>query len=96
MMSFLLIQNHMYLVPYLITIALGIVSVGLWYYKIIYKNALDSSYNAEIKLDGQQELFDDVYKNHASSISATDIASIDSNDLDNKSIHHAEVRAQLK
>jgi amino acid transporter len=96
MMSFLLIQNFMYLVPYLITIALGFVSVGLWYYKIIYKNALDSSYNAEIKLDGQQELFDDIYRDHTSSVSVSDAASINSNDLDNKSIHHAEVRAHPK
>ena len=96
MMSFLLIQNYMYLVPYLITIALGFVSVGLWYYKIIYKDALDSSYNAEIKLDGQQELFDDIYRDHTSSVSASDAASINSNDFDNKSIHHAEVRAHPK
>ena len=95
-MSFLLIQNYMYLVPYIITITLGIVSTGIWYYKVIYKNALDSSYNAEVKLDGQQGLFDDVYRDHTSSVSASGIGFIAGNDFDNKSIHHAEVRVRSK
>ncbi|CAO3632484.1 unnamed protein product [Mucor fragilis] len=89
-------SGYPYFLPYLITIALGIASVGLWYYKIIVKNALETSYNAEIRLDGQQELFDDVYRDHASAVSSDDTASVNSNDLDNKSIHHAEVRAHPK
>lgn len=80
----------------MITIAVGIASVGLWYYKIVIKNALETSYNAEIRLDGQQELFDDVYRDHASTVSSDDTASVDSSNFDNKSIHHAEVRAQPK
>jgi hypothetical protein len=86
----------MCLVPYIITIALGIVSTGIWYYKVIYKNALDSSYNAEIKLDGQQGLFDDVYRDHTNSVSAVGTGFIAGNDFDNKSIHHAEVQVRSK
>lgn len=80
-------------VPYIITIILGFVSVGLWYYKLNYKDALATSYNAEIKLDGQQELFTDVYKDYASSVSEDETASIDSA---HKSVHHAEVSYQAK
>jgi amino acid transporter len=85
-------SNHcVYIVPYIITIILALCSVGLWHYKINIKNALDSSYNAEIRLDGQQELFQDVYHDYASSITAnSEIATIDST---RKSIQHIQVIA---
>jgi hypothetical protein len=80
-------------VPYVITIILGFLSVGLWYYKLNYKDALSTSYNSEIRLDGQQELFTDVYRDYASTVSGDEAASIDSA---HKSVHHAEVEHQLK
>ncbi|KAL9555287.1 hypothetical protein MBANPS3_002440 [Mucor bainieri] len=86
-----------YFLPYLITIALVIASGGLWYYRIIVKNALETSYNAEIRLDGQQELFEDVFRDHTTNAaSPDDTTSVNSSDLENKSIHHAEARTQTK
>jgi hypothetical protein len=58
---------------------------------LVFKDAISSSYNAEIRLDGQQEIFEDVYKDYASSESET--ASIDSA---RKSVHHAEVEYNPK
>jgi hypothetical protein len=75
-------------VPYIITIILGFCSIGLWHYKVNIKHALDNSYNAEIRLDGQQELFYEVYQDYASSVAVTDTASIDSA---KKSVHHVQV-----
>lgn len=67
-------------------------SVVLWYFKLVRQDSLATSYNAEIRLDGQQELFEDVYKDYASSVSK-DTQSIDD---DHKSIHHAEVQYKPK
>lgn len=53
-------------VPYVVTIILALCSVGLWYYKLVYKDALATSYNAEIQKDGKQELFEDVYETYGS------------------------------
>jgi hypothetical protein len=83
----------LHIVPYIITIVLGFVSIGLWYYKMVYKDSLTTSYNAGIRLDGQQELFDEVYKDHASSISTDDIASINSTQ---KSVCHVDVEYNPK
>lgn len=66
------------IVPYIITIILALVSIGLWYYKMVYKDALVGSYNAEIRLGGQQELFDEVYRDRLSSVSSDEIGSIQS------------------
>ncbi|KAG2204128.1 hypothetical protein INT47_011611 [Mucor saturninus] len=70
--------GYPYWLPYIITIVLAIISIGLWYYKIVYKDALASSYNAEIRLGGQQELFDEVYRDRINSISSDEIESIQS------------------
>ncbi|RCI02606.1 hypothetical protein CU098_011661 [Rhizopus stolonifer] len=50
------------LVPYLVTISIALLSVGIWYYRVVYKDSLSKSYNAEIRANGQQTLFDDVYQ----------------------------------
>lgn len=52
-----------FVVPYLVTIVIAIFSIGLWYYRIVYKDALSKSYNAEIRAKGHRELFQDVYQN---------------------------------
>lgn len=80
------------IVPYIITMVVALFSVVLWYFKLVVKDSLATSYNAEIRLDGQQELFEDVYKDYASSVSK-DTQSIDD---DHKSIHHAEVHYNPK
>lgn len=93
--NFMLIFTHAFhflIVPYLITITLALFSVVLWYFKLVRKDSLATSYNAEIRLDGQRELFDDVYKDYASTVSK-DTQSIDD---DHKSIHHAEVQYNPK
>ncbi|KAI9481298.1 MAG: amino acid/polyamine transporter I [Benjaminiella poitrasii] len=56
-------NEYPYWLPYIVSISLAILSTGLWYYKIIFKNSTENSYNAEIFLEGQQELFHDVYQN---------------------------------
>lgn len=50
------------IVPYLVTISIALLSVGIWYYRVVYKDSLSKSYNAEIRANGQQTLFDDVYQ----------------------------------
>jgi malate/lactate dehydrogenase len=45
------------------TIIVALLSVGIWYYKVEYKDALSKSYNAEIRENGKQELFEDIYDN---------------------------------
>ncbi|CAO3677228.1 unnamed protein product [Rhizopus stolonifer] len=55
-------DSYPYFLPYLITIAIALLSVGIWYYRVVYKDALSKSYNAEIRANGQQTLFDDVYQ----------------------------------
>lgn len=83
----------MYVVPYIVTFALAFASIGLWYYKIVYKDAISDSYNAEIRLGGQQELFDEVYRDHASSVSVDDIESVQST---RKSVEHVSVNYVTK
>ena len=80
--------NPFYIVPYILTIVLAIVSVILWYFKLVVRDSLATSYNAEIRADGQKELFNEVYKDYASSISSPDESSSIADD--NKSVHHAE------
>ncbi|KAG1146984.1 hypothetical protein G6F37_004408 [Rhizopus arrhizus] len=55
--------SYPYWLPYLMTIIVALLSVGIWYYKVEYKDALSKSYNAEIREDGKQELFEDIYDN---------------------------------
>ncbi|CEJ02903.1 hypothetical protein RMCBS344292_16895 [Rhizopus microsporus] len=59
-------SGYPYWLPYVVTIILALCSVGLWYYKLVYKDALATSYNAEIQKDGKQELFEDVYETYGS------------------------------
>ncbi|KAI8336500.1 amino acid permease-domain-containing protein [Blakeslea trispora] len=54
------------ILPYVITIILAILSIGLWYYQVHVKKSLENSYNAEIRLHGQDQLVQDVYKDYAS------------------------------
>ncbi|KAG1057140.1 hypothetical protein G6F43_001003 [Rhizopus delemar] len=54
--------SYPYWLPYLMTIIVALLSVGLWYYKVEYKDALSKSYNAEIREDGKQELFEEINK----------------------------------
>jgi hypothetical protein len=49
-------------VPYIISIALGLVSIVLWYFKLVVKDSLATCYNAKICSDGPQELFEDVFE----------------------------------
>ncbi|KAG1357858.1 hypothetical protein G6F62_001231 [Rhizopus arrhizus] len=55
--------SYPYWLPYLMTIIVALLSVGIWYYKVEYKDALSKSYNAEIRENGKQELFEDIYDN---------------------------------
>lgn len=65
-MLFLQLINPIYLVPYTLTIIVGLLSVLLWYYKIQYKDGLSTSYNAEISASGKNQLFDEVFENYGS------------------------------
>ncbi|KAI9261734.1 amino acid/polyamine transporter I, partial [Sporodiniella umbellata] len=35
-----------YWLPYVVTIAIAVMSIGLWYYRVVYSDALSKSYNA--------------------------------------------------
>ncbi|KAG1423049.1 hypothetical protein G6F58_003001 [Rhizopus delemar] len=59
-------SGYPYWLPYTLMIIVGLLSVVLWYYKIQYKDALSTSYNAEISVDGKQELFDEIYEGYGS------------------------------
>lgn len=83
--------EYPYFLPYIIAIVLALMSVGLWYFKLVYKDSLAISYNAEIKLNGQQELFDEVYKDYAGTVS-DDQSAVD----DQKSIQHTEIQNNRK
>ncbi|ORX90131.1 amino acid transporter [Basidiobolus meristosporus CBS 931.73] len=53
--------DYPYYLPYLLSIVLGILSIGLWYIKMIKNDGLGNSYNTEIRDAGRQELYQDVF-----------------------------------
>ncbi|CAO3623024.1 unnamed protein product [Cunninghamella echinulata] len=80
-----------YWVPYIVSIAVAITSIGLWYVKMVIYDGLGQSYNNAIRKEGQLELYKDVFQDHqtsgptaiTSSISCTPDASINDTDNDN-------------
>lgn len=79
--------GYPYYLPYVISIALVVLSVILWYFKMVRGQGLENSYNAEIASQGHKELYDDVYKDYQSTSSTIDISDVSEfNDLHTDSV----------